>query len=162
MRTDSMSSSDPFWPRSGGSNRPETCQARLTVKQETAMRLPWRLRIAVTVAVLSVVFLISLQKARAQSETAIYSFCPVGGCLDGAGPNGTLTPDGYGGFYGATAVGGTSEEGVNCYFASGCGTVFQLVPEPAGGCPSGSSGQRLVRIRAIQLLSNQLEFVELS
>ena len=139
MRTDSMSSSDPFWPRSGGSNRPETCQARLTVKQETAMRLPWRLRIAVTVAVLSVVFLISLQKARAQSETAIYSFCPVGGCLDGAGPNGTLTPDGYGGFYGATAVGGTSEEGVNCYFASGCGTVFQLVPEPAGGCPSGST-----------------------
>jgi len=139
MRINSMSSGDPFWPRSGGSNRAETCQARLTVKQETAMQLPWLLRTAVTVAVLSVVSLISSQKARAQSETAIYSFCSVGGCLDGAAPGGTLTPDGYGGFYGTTAFGGTSEEGLNCYFTSGCGTIFQLVPEPAGGCPSGST-----------------------
>lgn len=138
MGTNGMSSGDPFWPRNGGS-KPETCQARLTVKQETAMQLRWLLRTAVTVAVLSVVFLISLQKARAQSETAIYNFCPAGGCLDGAVPNGTLTPDGYGGFYGTTAFGGTSEEGLNCYFTSGCGTVFQLVPEPAGGCPSGST-----------------------
>jgi hypothetical protein len=30
--------------------------------------------------------------------------------------------------------GGTSEEGLTCYFDVGCGTVFQLIPEPAGGC----------------------------
>jgi hypothetical protein len=138
MRTNSMSSGDPFWPRSGGSNRAETRQARLTVKHETAMQLPWRLNTAVTVAVLSVVFLISSQKARAQSETVLYSFCSVGGCFDGEAPGG-LTVSGAGNIYGTTVFGGASEENPNCIFGLGCGTIFLLSPEPAGGCDSGSS-----------------------
>jgi uncharacterized repeat protein (TIGR03803 family) len=140
MRTNSTSSSDLFRPRGGGSNRPETRHARLTVKRETAMQLRWLLRTAATAAMLTVLLLTTFQKAQAQTEAVLYNFCSVGGCLDGELPNGTLTPDGYGGFYGTTEFGGTSGDGPNCYFDEfGCGTVFQLVPEPAGGCPSGST-----------------------
>ena len=102
------------------------------------MQLTSLLRTAAAAAILSVLLLTTFQKAQAQTEAALYNFCSVG-CLDGEGPNGTLTPDGYGGFYGTTVFGGTSEEGLTCYFDVGCGTVFQLIPEPAGGCPSGST-----------------------
>src|SRR5208282_1390344 len=74
----------------------------------------------------------------AQTEAVLYNFCSDF-CLDGEAPTGTLTPDGYGGLYGTTAFGGLSEEGLSCYFDIGCGIVFQLVPEPSGGCPSGST-----------------------
>ncbi len=45
---------------------------------------------------------------------------------NGSGPVG-LVPDGHGGYYGATAQGGSA----NCN--SGCGLVFDLTPGPGGG-----------------------------
>lgn len=82
-------------------------------------------------AVLTVLLLLARQKANAQTETTLYSFCSITSsyyCLDGAEPASNLTPDGYGGFYGTTYGG-----------QNGGGTVFQLLPEPAAGCPSGSN-----------------------
>jgi uncharacterized repeat protein (TIGR03803 family) len=56
------------------------------------------------------------------SETLLYAFS---GGNDGAAPDGTLTVDFSGNFYGTTAVGGSS---ANCGAGGprGCGTVFEL------------------------------------
>jgi len=87
-------------------------------------------RITATATVLSVLLLIALPKAQAQTETVLYSFCSIGEfCNDGGVPNGPLTFGLYGNFYGTTPSGG----------ANGRGAVFGLYPEPATGCESGSN-----------------------
>jgi uncharacterized repeat protein (TIGR03803 family) len=86
-------------------------------------------RIAATATVLTVLLLIALPKAQAQSETVLYNFCSVGEfCGDGGAPNGPLTVGEYGNFYGTTQTGGAL-----------AGEVIGLYPEPAGGCDSGSN-----------------------
>lgn len=57
--------------------------------------------------------------------TTLYTFCKVSGCLDGAVPMG-LTMNGSGTLFGTTFAGGFSS--TFCFFSSGCGTVFSLVP----------------------------------
>lgn len=49
--------------------------------------------------------------------------------LDGGGPSAALMMDTSGNLYGTTNSGG----------ASAYGTVFEMSPEPAGGCPTGSN-----------------------
>jgi uncharacterized repeat protein (TIGR03803 family) len=58
-------------------------------------------------------------------ETVLYSFT---GSADGSQPLASLIFDGSGNLYSTTLGGG----------ASGYGTVFELSPEPATGCPAGS------------------------
>ena len=95
------------------------------------MQLTSLLRSAATVAVLSVLSLLLFQTAQAQTETALYSFCSVGGanCLDGEIPYGPLVVGANGTFFAASDSGGTS----------GSGTVLGLFPEPAGGCETGTN-----------------------
>src|SRR5208282_3463792 len=88
------------------------------------------IRGALTLTMLSALLLIAAHPAQAQTETVLYNFCSQAGCTDGSRvPNeGGLTS--YGGnFYGETEYGGLY----------GYGTVFELSPEPGGGCPSGSN-----------------------
>jgi len=61
--------------------------------------------------------------------TNLYSFCPQSGCTDGQWPYAGLMQATNGNFYGTTYEGG----------ANGEGAVFELTPEPGGGCPSGSN-----------------------
>jgi uncharacterized repeat protein (TIGR03803 family) len=82
------------------------------------------------------VLLPSVQTAQAQTETAVYGFCSISGCYDGAFPSGSLTADRYGNFYGTTQFGGIESCAINGDSCVG-GAVFQLSPEPAAGCPSG-------------------------
>jgi uncharacterized repeat protein (TIGR03803 family) len=92
------------------------------------------LRSAAPAAVFALLaLLVAFPKAQAQTETAIYSFCSVGGigiCNDGDAANGPLALDQYGAIYGTTTFGGND---------SFSGTVFELFPEPAGGCESGTN-----------------------
>lgn len=61
------------------------------------------------------------------NESVLYSFCSQPGCADGSYPNGLVQAT-NGNFYGTTESGG----------AYSAGTVFELSPQPASGCPSGS------------------------
>jgi len=65
--------------------------------------------------------------------TTLYSFCSQSNaeadCTDGEWPYAGLIQATNGNFYGTTYEGG----------ANGEGTVFELTPEPKGGCPSGSN-----------------------
>jgi uncharacterized repeat protein (TIGR03803 family) len=63
---------------------------------------------------------------KSAQETPIYSFGQSG---DGQNPIGDLVPDANGNFYGTTYNGGIF----------GFGTVFELSPEAAGGCPAASN-----------------------
>lgn len=58
----------------------------------------------------------------AWTETVLYNFCSVGGCLDGEYPVAGLIFDGAGNLYGTTVNGGTDDRG----------TVFQLSPGANG------------------------------
>jgi uncharacterized repeat protein (TIGR03803 family) len=63
-------------------------------------------------------------------ETVLYSFCSLGSCADGSTPlDAYVTFDSLGNLYSTTADGGTFNNG----------TVFELSPEPNGGCPAGSN-----------------------
>lgn len=77
-------------------------------------------------------------------EFVLYSFCSVANCADGALPlgnvaflNGSIRRPGN--LYGTTLVGGGNPP---CTDSSGCGTVFEIFPEPLSppGCPSGTNG----------------------
>ena len=65
--------------------------------------------------------------------TTLYSFCSQSNseadCIDGESPYAGLVQATNGNFYGTTSFGG----------ANGEGTVFELTPEPSGGCPSGGN-----------------------
>ncbi len=68
------------------------------------------------------------EKGNGWCETVLYGFCSQPGCLDGSGSFSGLLFDKEGNLYGTTPSGGSY----------GQGTVFELFPEPAGGCPGGS------------------------
>jgi uncharacterized repeat protein (TIGR03803 family) len=104
------------------------------------MQLTSLLRVA-TLAVLSVVLLTTFQKAHAQTESTLYSFCPdsqpiSGSCVGGQLPYGSLISDGNGGFYGTTSSGG--RDCPQNLFSCVGGVIFQLIPQPTTGCPSSS------------------------
>jgi uncharacterized repeat protein (TIGR03803 family) len=56
------------------------------------------------------------------TESVLYSFCQLGGCLDGLSPPEGLIFDQGGNLYGTTEMGGTA----------GYGVVFQLAPNSDG------------------------------
>ena len=62
-------------------------------------------------------------------ETVLYNFCSLASCADGSYPDSYVTFDSLGNLYGATSDGGSYNNG----------TVFELSPEPNGGCPGGSN-----------------------
>jgi uncharacterized repeat protein (TIGR03803 family) len=70
-------------------------------------------------AVLSTLPLIAARPAQAQTESLLHDFTGGG---DGGEPQGHLTSDGAGNFYGTTDIGGL-----------GYGTVFELSPNGSGG-----------------------------
>ena len=82
-----------------------------------------RMRRALRITVLSTLLLVALQRAQGQTEIVLYNFCSELGCVDGANPSSTLTPDSAGNFYGTTQLGG----------ANGFGTIFELSPNGADG-----------------------------
>ena len=59
----------------------------------------------------------------AGSYTALYTFCSKANCTDGAGPDGVLTQDSAGNFYGTTEFGGANTAANN---GQGGGTAFEL------------------------------------
>ncbi len=64
------------------------------------------------------------------TESALYTFCPNGlPCLDGSTPDAALVMDSAGNLYGTTQYGGANNDG----------TVFELSPQPSGGCPANSN-----------------------
>jgi len=68
-------------------------------------------------------------------ETVLYSFT---GGADGGYPQGNLIFDTSGNLYGTTEFGGNASC-TNPLGTTGCGTVFELSPEPGSGCPAGSN-----------------------
>jgi uncharacterized repeat protein (TIGR03803 family) len=56
------------------------------------------------------------------SQSVLYSFCPLSGCLDGGVPAASLVFDGEGNLYSTTTAGGST----------GNGTVFKLTHHPDG------------------------------
>ena len=64
------------------------------------------------------------------TETVLYTFCPNGlPCLDGSTPEAALIMDSAGNLYGTTVYGGANNDGA----------VFELSPQPSGGCPASSN-----------------------
>jgi hypothetical protein len=61
-------------------------------------------------------------KGGSWTDTTLHQFS---GGTDGARPTGGLIPDGKGGFFGTTWIGGT---GTGCDGLYGCGTVFEITP----------------------------------
>jgi uncharacterized repeat protein (TIGR03803 family) len=61
------------------------------------------------------------------TESVLYSFCAMSGCVDGAGPSSQLVFDSEGNLYGTTQNGGS---GTAC--SGHCGTVFELSPTGGG------------------------------
>jgi uncharacterized repeat protein (TIGR03803 family) len=64
----------------------------------------------------------SSRHARESSETTLYNFCDQDDCKDGKEPLSTATPDGQGNVYGATVIGG----GSNQLCSTGCGTIYEI------------------------------------
>ena len=81
------------------------------------------------------VFELSPNGAGGYTETVLYSFCSLSNCTDGSYPYSPVISDGRGNLYGTTYYGGLFASGAY----SGYGLVFELSPEPGGGCPSGSN-----------------------
>jgi uncharacterized repeat protein (TIGR03803 family) len=76
-----------------------------------------------------VIFELSPSSLGSWTEKVLYSFTDIN---DGAEPIGPLTIDSKGNLYGTTSIGGSTA--ANCgYPFFGCGTVFQLSPDSAGG-----------------------------
>ncbi len=73
----------------------------------------------------------------------IYSFCSQSGCSDGSNPTyAGVIFDSAGNLYGTACSGGANGQDVpsTCVEGSnGYGVVFELSPEPGGGCPGGSN-----------------------
>lgn len=60
--------------------------------------------------------------------TSLYSFCSLAGCVDGAGPDGTLIQATNGDFYGTTFSGGTNGAGVVFNLSTGLGAFVETMP----------------------------------
>jgi uncharacterized repeat protein (TIGR03803 family) len=73
------------------------------------------------------IFELALGAGGTWTETVLYSFCPLSGCVDGSGPSSSLIFDTAGNLYGTTAGGGAG----SCP-GGGCGTVFELSPDGDG------------------------------
>jgi uncharacterized repeat protein (TIGR03803 family) len=88
------------------------------------------------------VFELSPNGVGGYNETVLYSFCSLQNCTDGNDPVSKLIFDGAGNIYGTACSGGGSGQGVPSACSdgfNGYGLVFELSPEPGGGCPSGSN-----------------------
>src|SRR5271166_999276 len=81
------------------------------------------------------VFELSPNGVGGYNETVLYSVCSLPWCADGSSPDSNVTFDGHGNLYATTYYGGPYASGPY----SGYGVVFELSPEPVGGCPSGSN-----------------------
>jgi uncharacterized repeat protein (TIGR03803 family) len=81
------------------------------------------------------VYELSPNGAGGYTETVLYSFCSLHNCTDGSYPDSSVISDGRGNLYGTTYYGGLFASGAY----SGYGLVFELSPQPGGGCPSGSN-----------------------
>ena len=90
------------------------------------MKLSRRALAVPALVLLSILSLTAPKQAQAQAEVVLYSFA---GTPDGNYTNGRLTADGAGNLYGTTVYGG----------ANSAGSVFELSPEPEGGCAGGSN-----------------------
>jgi uncharacterized repeat protein (TIGR03803 family) len=63
--------------------------------------------------------------------TTLYSFCSLTNCTDGAGGQGGLLQATNGSFYGATGLGGTSNDGTIFSLTTGLGPFVSFVGNPA-------------------------------
>jgi uncharacterized repeat protein (TIGR03803 family) len=77
-----------------------------------------------------VVFKLTRDAAGGWTESVLYAFCLRKNCSDGWGPTAAVTLDTKGNLYGTTSLGGY---GAYCDVGPGCGTVFELTPNPHGG-----------------------------
>jgi uncharacterized repeat protein (TIGR03803 family) len=88
------------------------------------------------------VFELSPNRVGGYDETVLYSFCSLPKCADGNDPTSTVILDGVGNLYGTACSGGANGQGVASACGNGSngyGVVFELSPEPGGGCPTGSN-----------------------
>jgi uncharacterized repeat protein (TIGR03803 family) len=88
------------------------------------------------------VFELSPDGVGGYNETVLYSFCSLQNCTDGSEPTSALIFDASGNLYGTACSGGPSGQGVPSACGDGSdgyGVVFELSPEPHGGCPAGSN-----------------------
>ena len=88
------------------------------------------------------VFELSPNGVGSYNETVLYSFCSPPNCTDGNGPTSNVIFDGSGNLYGTACAGGANGQGVPSACgdgSNGYGVVFELSPEPVGGCPGGSN-----------------------
>ncbi|MGB0116254.1 MAG: choice-of-anchor tandem repeat GloVer-containing protein [Terriglobales bacterium] len=101
-----------------GTNRREKCCLNILAvgPKLGATKLATATRGALTLVVLSVLLLLALQPAHAQTETVLHIF--GGGKSDGGNPEAGLVMDNLGNLYGTTYYGG----------AYGGGTAFELTP----------------------------------
>jgi uncharacterized repeat protein (TIGR03803 family) len=60
------------------------------------------------------------------TETVLHTFCEKSGCADGSTPAAGLIMDTSGNLYGTTVTGGSDAD---CYYLTGCGTVFRLAAD---------------------------------
>jgi len=60
--------------------------------------------------------------------TTLHSFCSESGCADGGTPGGALVQGTNGTFYGATAGGGTNDDGTVFSLAVGLGSFVETLP----------------------------------
>jgi len=97
-------------------------------KQRTARIDPMKIYRAywAWLALAAVTFSFSVS-AHAQKYRILYTFQ---GGSDGAEPYSNLLPDGSGGFYGTTWVGGKT---ITCVYDAGCGTIYHLSPPAQQG-----------------------------
>jgi uncharacterized repeat protein (TIGR03803 family) len=88
------------------------------------------------------VFELSPNGGGGYNETVLYSFCSLTNCTDGNDPTSNVIFDGAGNLYGTACSGGANGQGVPSACgdgSNGYGVVFELSPEPGGGCPGGSN-----------------------
>src|SRR5208337_4391515 len=88
------------------------------------------------------VYELSPNGAGGYNETVLYSFCSLQNCADGSDPTSNVIFDGAGNLYGTACSGGANGQGVASVCGdgfNGYGVVFELSPEPGGGCPGGSN-----------------------
>jgi uncharacterized repeat protein (TIGR03803 family) len=88
------------------------------------------------------VFELSPNGVGSYNETVLYSFCSLQNCTDGNDPASNVIFDGVGNLYGTACSGGANGQSVPSACGegfNGYGLVFELSPEPGGGCPSGSN-----------------------